>query len=83
MEKDNLNGTVNAILTIGNILGIYSTGHPERVARLACAIASKMGFSEEQIEGIRIMGLLHDIGKAVVPRTILSKPVALCEIEWE
>ena len=83
MSNNNLKGSVNAILEIGSLLGIYSEGHPERVAQLACGIALKMGFSEKEVEWINIMGLLHDIGKAAVPRSILSKPVTLCEIEWK
>lgn len=58
---------VNALATLGELLGIYAERHPERVARLASAIACNVGFSEDEIEGMRVMGLFHDIGKAVVP----------------
>ncbi len=52
----------------------YTASHQRRVANLACAIAREIGFSEWDIEGIRIMALLHDIGKITVPAEILSKP---------
>lgn len=52
----------------------YTAGHQQRVCKLAAAIASKMGFSQEKIEGIEIAALVHDIGKIVIPIDILSKP---------
>jgi putative nucleotidyltransferase with HDIG domain len=73
--------TVKFLMKMGELLNIYPEDHPARVAQLASAIASGMGFSEPGIEGIRIMGLLHDIGKVAVPREILSKPGPLSEIE--
>jgi HD-GYP domain-containing protein (c-di-GMP phosphodiesterase class II) len=51
------------------------------VAQLACAIGKEMGLPERQIEGLRIIGHLHDIGKIAVPAEILSKPTRLTEIE--
>jgi putative nucleotidyltransferase with HDIG domain len=52
------------------------------VAQLSCAIAQEMGLTEEQIEGINVAGVLHDIGKISIPAEILSKPGKLAEIEF-
>jgi len=41
-----------------------------------------MGLPEEQIEGLRMAGLIHDIGKINVPAEILSKPSPLPDIEF-
>ena len=60
----------------------YTTGHQKRVTQLACAIAREMGLDQRQIDGIRVAGLLHDIGKIAVPTEILSKPGKLSEIEF-
>ena len=60
----------------------YTAGHQQRVSKLACAIAEKMSLSDEQIEGIRIAGLLHDIGKISVPTDILNKPGKLSKHEF-
>jgi HD-GYP domain-containing protein (c-di-GMP phosphodiesterase class II) len=49
---------------------------------LAHAIASEMGLPEEQIEGIRVAGMIHDIGKISVPAQILSKPGELNSLEY-
>lgn len=52
----------------------YTAGHERRVGGLAQAIASAMGLSEVQQEGLLIAGYLHDIGKITIPAEILSKP---------
>jgi len=41
----------------------YTAGHQRRVAKLSRAIARQMGFSWEQIQGIRMAAAIHDLGK--------------------
>jgi putative nucleotidyltransferase with HDIG domain len=60
----------------------YTADHQKRVAQLACAIAKEMGVAASQIDGIRVAGLLHDIGKIAVPAEILSKPGKLTDVEF-
>lgn len=60
----------------------YTAGHQKRVAQLACAIAREMGFSDEEIRGVNVAGILHDIGKICVPAEILSKPAPLNDLEY-
>jgi putative nucleotidyltransferase with HDIG domain len=52
------------------------------VANLARAISSEMGLPNENVEGIRIAGIIHDMGKILVPAEILSKPGRLTENEF-
>ncbi len=59
----------------------YTNGHQQRVSDLAVAIATEMGISADTIEGIRIAGMIHDIGKISIPSDILSKPTKLNELE--
>lgn len=59
----------------------YTAGHQRRVADLARAVAAEIGLSSQQIDGIRMAGLIHDLGKICVPAEILSKPGELTEIE--
>jgi putative nucleotidyltransferase with HDIG domain len=60
----------------------YTAGHQRRVTELALAIAQEMGLSGEQLKGLQVASLLHDIGKGlVVPAEILSKPGQLTV--WE
>ncbi len=72
-----LNETVNALGAALEKRDPYTSGHQKRVALLAGAIAENMDFSTDRIEGIRITGLLHDIGKISVPAEILNKPSTL------
>lgn len=55
----------------------YTLGHCERVADLACAIASDFGFDQPTMFWFRVGALLHDVGKVVVPSDILNKPGSL------
>jgi PAS domain S-box-containing protein len=60
----------------------YTAGHQIRSADIARAIATEMGLSQEKIDGIRMAGVIHDIGKLSVPAEILSKPTKLTDIEF-
>ncbi len=60
----------------------YTFGHQVRSADLARAIAVDMGLPQEKIDGIRMAGSIHDIGKLSIPAEILSKPTKLSEIEF-
>ncbi len=75
-------GMVNAMVSAIEIRDPYTAGHGRRVTELACAIAERMGLSEDRIEGLRMAGLIHDIGKVGIPAEVLSKPGQLNELEW-
>ena len=60
----------------------YTSGHQSRSADVACAIAAEMGLSEETIEGIRMAGTIHDIGKLSIPAEILTKHTKLTDLEY-
>jgi PAS domain S-box-containing protein/putative nucleotidyltransferase with HDIG domain len=79
--KKVLGETVEAIAYMSEMRDPYTAGHQRRVAKLASAVAREMGMTEEQIEGIRVSGFLHDVGKIVVPAEILSKPGRINEAE--
>lgn len=74
--------TVNALASAVGKRDPYTTDHQRRVTLLACAIAKELGLSEEQINGLRLAGMLHDIGKLAVPSEILSKPTRLSDAEF-
>ena len=60
----------------------YTAGHQLRVADLARSIATEMGLPSDKIEGIRMAGSIHDIGKLSIPAEILSKPTKLTVLEF-
>lgn len=73
--------TIQAIALIIETKDPYTAGHQRRSTQLAEAIARELGLPEEQREGIRMAGFIHDLGKIAVPSEILSKPSPLNEIE--
>ena len=73
--------TIQAIALIIETKDPYTAGHQRRSTQLAEAIARELGLPEEQREGIRMAGFIHDLGKIAVPSEILSKPSPLTEIE--
>lgn len=60
----------------------YTAGHQVRVADIARAIATEIGLDKEMIEGIRMAGVIHDIGKLSIPTEILTKPTKLTDLEF-
>jgi putative two-component system response regulator len=77
-----LEGTIHALVSAIEMRDPYTAGHQQRVTQLACAIANEMGLPEERIEGIRMAGLIHDIGKMNIPAEILSKPGELNNLQY-
>lgn len=61
----------------------YTHSHSENVAKYAVLVAEEMHLPVEQIEMIREACELHDLGKIGVEDSILGKPSALNEKEWE
>ncbi|HEC61401.1 MAG TPA: HD domain-containing protein [bacterium] len=74
--------TVEALASALEKRDPYTAGHQKRVAKLGCALAEELGFSEKQIEGIQVAGNLHDIGKLSIPTDILNKPGQLSTNEF-
>lgn len=81
--RDALIGTIGAVALTVEKRDPYTAGHQQRVAQLAMAIAGELGIGGEQIEGIRLGALIHDIGKIYVPAEILSRPGKLTAAEFE
>ncbi len=77
-----MGATIQAMALAVETKDPYTADHQRRATNLACAIAKEMGLSKEQIDGIRMAGAIHDLGKISVPSEILSKPGRLSEIEF-
>jgi PAS domain S-box-containing protein len=74
--------TIQVMVSAVEMRDPYTAGHQLRVANLACAIATEMGLPQDKIDGIRMAGSIHDIGKLSIPAEILSKPTKLTNIEY-
>lgn len=81
-SKRNLEETINALALAVEMRDPYTAGHQKRVTQLACAIAEEMDLPEEKIEGIRMAGAIHDVGKVLIPAEILSRPGLLSKIDF-
>lgn len=77
-----VNTTIQVMVSAVEIRDPYTAGHQNRVANIASAIANELGLSRDAIEGIRMAGTIHDIGKLSIPAEILSKPNMLSDIEF-
>ncbi|OGN95914.1 MAG: hypothetical protein A2Z77_04135 [Chloroflexi bacterium RBG_13_51_36] len=73
---------IQAMTIVVEMRDPHTAGHQQRATQLACAIAREIGLSEEQISGLRLAGLIHDIGKVRVPAEILMNPDGLSEPEF-
>jgi len=78
-----MEATVHAIALSVESRDPYTAGHQQRVARLAAAMANKMGLAADQIDTIRLAGDLHDIGKIRIPSSLLNRPGKLLEVEHQ
>ncbi len=80
--RKSLEDSIQAIAATVEMRDPYTSGHQKRVAELAMALAREMGLSEEQIHGLHLAGVVHDLGKISVPAEILAKPGKLTPIEF-
>jgi len=76
-------GTVKALAAAIDGKDPYTRGHSERVARVSVAIAQRLDLPDDECEKIRVSALLHDVGKIGIDDSILKKPAALTDEEYE
>ena len=56
--------------------------HSRRVSELCYKLGEAMSLSEKDLNDLKIIGLLHDIGKIALDENILNKPGKLSPAEW-
>ena len=77
--------TFETIATISSMIEAkdsYTKGHSVRVAEYSARIAEGAGWSEQAIQNLRYIALLHDIGKVGIPDNVLNKPGKLTDEEF-
>lgn len=74
--------SVTAIAATVEMRDPYTAGHQRRVADIAVKIAEELGLPDNQILGLRLASVVHDVGKIKVPVEILNKPGRLTEMEF-
>ncbi len=60
----------------------FTTGHQQRVSALGVKLAKDMDLPDDQILGLQLASLIHDVGKIYVPAEILNRQRALTESEF-
>lgn len=60
-----------------------SAAHCNRMKELAIIFGKSLGFTDEKINELSLLALLHDIGKITIPKSILEKPGNLTKDEWK
>jgi hypothetical protein len=82
-EEAFLGARVRALLERLGAKDSSTEQHTRRVAMLAVELGEQLGLSPTRLRSLAIGGLLHDIGKLSVPESILCKPGALDDYEYE
>lgn len=76
-------GTIGAICSALDEKDKYTIGHSHRVTTYALIIGNAMNLNENQLNMLKIAGLLHDIGKIGIKESILNKPGKLTDDEFD
>ncbi len=76
-------GTIKALAKAIDAKDAYTHGHSERVAEFAVLIGKEMKLTEDFIDKLQYVALMHDIGKIGIPDEVLNKPSRLSDSEYE
>ncbi len=80
--RTSLLDSISAIAATVEMRDPYTAGHQRRVAQIATAMAGLLGLTDQQIEGLYLACVVHDVGKIKIPAEILSKPGTLTQLEF-
>lgn len=75
--------TITSLVSAIDAKSPWTKGHSERVTNFALEIAREMGLKDEDLEHLKLCGLLHDIGKIGIYDGVLDKPGKLTDEEFE
>jgi putative two-component system response regulator len=85
-SNSNLTSIENVLVSLANIIeekDSKTEGHIRRVASMALEIGKRFGMQKDELESLKLGGILHDIGKIGISRKILKKRERLTEDEWD
>jgi HD-GYP domain-containing protein (c-di-GMP phosphodiesterase class II) len=83
IEEELQKETINALIRLLEQHDPYTKGHSESVAHLASEFAHYLNLSEETAQDLFWSGIVHDMGKILIPHNILNKPGRLTEDEFD
>ena len=83
IENEGMRGnTINTIINTLHEKNPREEQHSKRVSEICQNIGKAIGLSEIEVSKLKVVGLLHDIGKIAIEEGILNKPGKLTEQEW-
>ncbi len=80
--KELLFGVIRSLSAAIDAKDPYTSGHSERVARIAVRLGEELGLAHQERSDLYLMGLLHDIGKIGIEDEVLKKPGKLSPEEY-
>jgi hypothetical protein len=80
--KELLFGVIRTLTSAIDAKDPYTSGHSERVARIAVRLGEELGMSSNHRSDLYLMGLLHDVGKIGVDDDVLKKAGPLTPDEF-
>lgn len=78
-----LEETITVLAAVVEGRDSYTESHCLHLAEMSLALGVRMGLGQERLDRLNFGGLLHDIGKVSVPDSILAKPGALTDLEYD
>lgn len=82
IEEELRDDIIRALITFLEQHDEYTKDHSQNVADLSVKIAKKMNLDNTYVRKVYLAGLLHDIGKLLIPLEILNKKSVLTEEEY-
>ncbi len=74
--------TIHAISAVAGQRDHYTARHQRLTATLSVAIGRQLGLDANQLEGLYLGALVHDVGKIAIPSELLAKPARLTAEEY-
>ncbi len=81
-ERSLMIASITSLVQALEARDVYTRGHSEMVADLSVAMATEMGFNDEELQNMRMAARLHDLGKIGVRDDVLLKPGPLTSLEF-
>jgi HD-GYP domain-containing protein (c-di-GMP phosphodiesterase class II) len=81
--KESFLSTVKSLAQALEAKDSYTRGHSERVTTYAVRLAARLQMPAQEVDMLRRLGMLHDVGKIAIDRQILNKPGQLSPEDQE
>ena len=75
--------TLASLMSALEVKDDYTSEHAHEVGELAADVGRRLGLGGDELRAVELGALMHDIGKIRIPESILNKPGALTDEEWE